>query len=66
LAAVVGKTNFGAYFIHPLILVPITYAISYITLPGMLKFVIATAITVPLTYILADLLRRLPGLNKIF
>lgn len=66
LAAVVGKANFGAYFIHPLILVPITYAISFITLPGLLKFVIATAITVPLTYLLADVLRRIPGLNRVF
>jgi glucans biosynthesis protein C len=66
LAAVVGKTNFGAYFIHPLILVPVTLAISFITLPGLLKFVIATVLTVPLTYILADVLRRIPGLNRIF
>jgi glucans biosynthesis protein C len=66
LAALVGKANFGAYFIHPLILVPITYAISFIAAPGLLKFVIAIVITAPLTYLLANLLRRIPGLNKVF
>ncbi len=66
LASVVGKANFGAYFIHPLILVPITFGISFITLPGLLKFLIAIAVTVPMTYLLADGLRRIPGLNRIF
>jgi glucans biosynthesis protein C len=66
LAAMVAKANFGAYFIHPLILVPTTYAISFIDLPGLLKFVIAITFTVPLTYMMADVLRRIPGLNKVF
>jgi surface polysaccharide O-acyltransferase-like enzyme len=66
LAGLVAKANFGAYLIHPLVLVSVCYAISHIALPGLAKFAIALIITVPLTYLLADALRRIPGLNRIF
>ena len=50
-----GSPNtFAVYLIHPLVLVPITYALSFIALPALAKFGLAWAATVIICYTLAD------------
>jgi hypothetical protein len=65
LAAIGAKDNFAVYIIHPLILVPVCYALSFSGLDPLVKFVLSMGITVPLCFLAAEVLRRVPGLKKI-
>jgi glucan biosynthesis protein C len=61
-----GANTFTVYLIHPLVLVPLTaLGLSHLALPPLVKFVIATAITVAICFGLASLLRRIPGAKVI-
>jgi fucose 4-O-acetylase-like acetyltransferase len=64
-AALAGPNTFAVYLIHPLVLVPITYALSFTALPAAARFGLAALLTVPACYLLADGLRRLPGAKAI-
>jgi glucan biosynthesis protein C len=64
-AGVAGPNTFAVYLIHPLVLVPICYGLSFISLPALIKFVFASVFTVSLSYLLAGGLRRLPGAKEI-
>jgi peptidoglycan/LPS O-acetylase OafA/YrhL len=65
LIAFAGPHTFTVYLIHPLVLVPVTLGLSYLVLPGLVKFGIASIITVGLCFLLAYVLRRIPGLKAI-
>jgi surface polysaccharide O-acyltransferase-like enzyme len=65
LSAYVGPNNFAVYLIHPLILVPIAWVLTFSGIPGMLKFGLLSASTVLLCFLLADVLRRVPGLKQV-
>jgi len=65
IAALAGPNTFAVYLIHPLVLVPVCYALTFIALPGMVKFILASLLTAPLCYVLAGGLRRLPGAKAI-
>jgi peptidoglycan/LPS O-acetylase OafA/YrhL len=65
LAAFAGPNNFTVYLIHPLVLVPFCYAMSFITLPGIVKFGLASLVTVVVSYLVAVGLRRVPGAKAI-
>ncbi len=65
LAAAAGPNTFAVYLIHPLVLVPITYALMYFTLPPFPKFLLASAATVIICYAAASVLRRIPGARAI-
>jgi glucans biosynthesis protein C len=65
LTALAGPNTFAVYLIHPLVLVPITYWLSFIALPGFAKFGLASLLTVVICYVLAAGLRRLPGARAV-
>jgi DNA-binding NarL/FixJ family response regulator len=65
LAAWVGPNNFAAYLIHPLVLVPITWGLSYLPLHSMAKFGLASASTMVAAFLIASALRKIPGLRQI-
>ncbi|HAL16426.1 MAG TPA: hypothetical protein DCP32_06635 [Anaerolineaceae bacterium] len=65
LAAFVSPNNYAVYLIHPLVLVPVTLGLSYFALAGLVKFGIASIITVIVCYGLATGIRRIPGLKSI-
>lgn len=65
LAEFAGRNNFAVYLIHPLVLVPITFGLSFLTIHPLVKFGIASILTVSVCYLLADALRRLPGVKAI-
>ncbi len=66
LAKAAGKTSFGIYLIHPLVLVAISVAISSYAIHPLLKFSIASIFTFVLCYALVLVLKSLPVLKKIF
>ena len=63
--AMAAPNTFAVYLIHPLVLVPITYAMSFTAIPAMAKFFIAALLTVAACYPLAALLRRIPGAKAV-
>lgn len=65
LIAFAGPHTFAVYLIHPLVLVPVTLGLSSLVLPGLVKFGIASIITVALCFLVAYVLRRIPGLKAI-
>jgi glucans biosynthesis protein C len=61
-----GANTFTVYLIHPLLLVPLTtLGLSHLAIPPLVKFVIASVITVAICFGLASLLRRIPGAKAI-
>ena len=65
LAAFAGPNTFAVYLIHPLVLVPICYGLSFHALHPIVKFGLASLGTVIACFILAEGLRRLPGLKSV-
>jgi glucans biosynthesis protein C len=60
-----SASAFTAYWIHPLILVAISYGFSYTSIHPLIKFVIVAALAIPLSFVLSEPVRRIPGLKKI-
>jgi hypothetical protein len=65
LAAFAGPNTFAVYLIHPLVLVAITYGLSFLPLHPLVKFSLASLSTTAACFLLADGLRRLPGVKRI-
>jgi peptidoglycan/LPS O-acetylase OafA/YrhL len=65
LMAFAGPNSYGVYLIHPLILVPLSVAFSYVTLDPLLKFVIILPVVVILCFLITAGLRRIPGIKAI-
>ena len=63
--AFAGRNSYGVYLIHPIILVPISVVLRDVTIPPLLKFVIVLPVVVILCFLVADGLRRLPGVKAI-
>ncbi len=63
--ALAGPNSYGVYLIHPLILVPLSVGFSYLALPPLVKFVIVLPLTIVLCFLIADGLRRIPGMKTI-
>lgn len=57
---------FGVYVFHPLVLVSVSVLIRNLTTLPILKFLVVAAITVPLSFVLAALIRKVPILHKLF
>jgi len=66
IARYAGSRNYTVYLIHPLVLVPLTFGMSFIALHPLMKFGLASLATVAVCYLLAGALRRIPGATKIF
>jgi glucans biosynthesis protein C len=63
--AFAGPNSYGVYLIHPLILVPISVGFSYLPIFPLLKFAIVLPLVVVLCFLVAEGLRRIPGVNAI-
>ncbi|HZE38235.1 MAG TPA: acyltransferase family protein [Stackebrandtia sp.] len=61
-----SRNAFGVYFLHPLILVGLGYALSGWQAPAFAKFAALAALGLPLCWAAASLLRRLPGARRVF
>jgi peptidoglycan/LPS O-acetylase OafA/YrhL len=60
-----GPNSYGVYIIHPLILVPLTVALTPMQIPPLLKFAIMLPVVVVLCFLLSDGLRRIPGVKAV-
>lgn len=63
--AFAGPNTFGVYLIHPLLLVPISVAMTPLAIFPLLKFVLVLAIVIVLSFVVSEGLRRIPGVKAV-
>jgi surface polysaccharide O-acyltransferase-like enzyme len=63
--ALAGPNSYAVYLIHPLILVPLSVALSPVALHPLLKYVIVLPVVVVLCFLVAEGLRRIPGVKSV-
>ncbi len=64
-AGAAAADTYTVYIIHPLILVPLALGLQAIALPPVLKFLLVSALAIPLCFIIAHLVRSIPGAKQI-
>jgi len=60
-----AQNTFAVYVIHPLVLVGVAILLAPIVAPAGVKFLILLALSVPLCWLFAYLLRRIPGVSRV-
>jgi surface polysaccharide O-acyltransferase-like enzyme len=64
-ARLAAQNSFAVYVIHPLVLVGVAMLMAPLVAPAGVKFLILLALAIPLCWILAYLLRRIPGVSRV-
>jgi len=65
LAEAMGADTYAVYFIHPAVIIPLAYALSGIVLVGLVKWVLVAPLALALCFLVAHVLRKLPGLRAV-
>jgi surface polysaccharide O-acyltransferase-like enzyme len=65
LSKALAASAYTAYLIHPLIIVPLAYAVRNIELYPLLKFALVVIVAVPLCFVVSYAVRKLPLAHKI-
>ena len=60
-----GQNSYGVYLIHPLILIPVTVAMTSVPMPPLLKFAIVLPVVVVFCFLISGALRRIPGVKAV-
>ncbi len=60
-----GPNSYAVYLIHPLVLVPMTVVMTPVLISPLLKFIIVLPVVLLLCFLVAEILRRIPGLKSI-
>ena len=60
-----ARNAFAVYVIHPLVLVGVAILLAPIVAPAGVKFLMLLALAVPLCWLFAHLLRRIPGVSRV-
>jgi glucans biosynthesis protein C len=61
-----SRNSFTAYLFHTPLLVAVTLALRNVAAPSLVKFVMASVLAVPITFVLSGfLLRKIPGLRRV-
>jgi glucans biosynthesis protein C len=60
-----GPNSYAVFLIHPLILVPVSIAFSFVPLFPLLKFAIVLPLVIVLCFIVAEGLRHIPGVRAV-
>lgn len=63
-SAAAGAT-YTVYIIHPIVIIPLTLSMQAIMLSPVPKFLLAAVIAIPLCFLLAILVRSIPGLDRV-
>jgi glucan biosynthesis protein C len=63
---VLARSQYSAYFWHPLLIVPIQMAVLGLHLPPFVKFVLVTAVAVPLVFLWSHLLLSSRAFRAVF
>ena len=62
-----AANSFGIYYVHPLILYPLAYFLLDLPAPSLVKVTILIVVTLAASLAVSALiLRRLPGLRRVF
>ena len=64
LATFAGKNSYAVFLIHSAVLVAVSVSIHTFPWHPMLKFLVSSMISVPLCFVLAAILRKIPGLKQ--
>jgi glucan biosynthesis protein C len=64
LAKGLAASVYTVYLIHPVVLVGFAYAFHVVALYPLLKWAIAVLITLPLCFLISDLIRKIPLVNQ--
>ena len=65
LAGAMGADTYAVYFIHPAVIIPLAYALSGIVMVGLFKWVLVAPLALALCFLVAHLIRKLPGLRSV-
>jgi fucose 4-O-acetylase-like acetyltransferase len=60
-----APNTYGAYLIQLFIIVPLQMALLHVSAPALIKFALVALLSIPVCFVLAEGLRRLPGLRKV-
>ena len=60
-----GSNVFGAYIFHQLVVVCVMIPLLGVSLPSVLKFVIVSLISTPLSFLLSHLIRKIPYIDRV-
>jgi len=64
-ARAAAADTYTVYLIHPLVLVPLALGLQALVLPPVPKFLVVSALAIPFCFILAHLLRAIPGAKRV-
>ncbi|NYT21868.1 MAG: acyltransferase family protein [Methanomicrobiales archaeon] len=57
--------TYTVYIIHPLVLVPLSLGLLAVALPPFPKFLLVSVLAIPLCFIIAHLVRSIPGAQRV-
>jgi peptidoglycan/LPS O-acetylase OafA/YrhL len=60
-----GQQSYAVYILHSLVLVALAVALRDTGLDNMLKFGLVAGVGVPLCFVLAAIIRRIPGVTRV-
>jgi surface polysaccharide O-acyltransferase-like enzyme len=60
-----GPNTFGAYWIHPLVIVPLAYLMSFTEIHPLVKFALVSISGVAFSFLVAEILRKIPLIKNI-
>lgn len=66
LVKTLSDNSFAVYMFHPLIIIPITFALTALPADPVIKFLIACILGIPLSFLCANyIFRRIPIINRV-
>jgi peptidoglycan/LPS O-acetylase OafA/YrhL len=63
--AFLARHSYAVYILHIPVIVFLAWALRGLALPALLKFVVASAVIVPASFVVAFLVRKIPGLSRV-
>jgi hypothetical protein len=65
IASAAAGATYTVYIIHPVVIIPLTLSLQKIMLSPVPKFVLAAVIAIPLCFLVAILIRSVPGVDRV-
>ncbi len=60
-----SSDSYTAYIIHPVILVGVTFLFEQLNVSPLLRFALVLIVTIPLCFVAARVIRKIPGVKKV-
>jgi hypothetical protein len=65
IASPAAAATYTVYIIHPVVIIPLTLSMQAIVLSPVPKFLLAAIIAIPVCFLLAILIRSIPGVDRV-